>query len=46
MAIKGLKPGREIKKVLDYILKQCFNNPLITKEEYLKHVKGYKIIKK
>lgn len=34
-----------IKEVLDYIIKLCFNNPLITKEECLKHVKGYKIIK-
>lgn len=42
--IKGIKPGREIKKVLDYVLKLCFNNPLITKEECIKHVRGYKII--
>ena len=44
MVIKGLKPGREIKEVLDYVLKLCFNNPLITKEECIKHVRGYKII--
>jgi len=44
--IKGIKPGREVKKVLNYVLKLCFNNPLITKEDCFKHIKGYKIIKK
>lgn len=44
MAIKGIKPGREVKEVLDYVLKLCFNNPLLTKEECIKHVRGYKII--
>ena len=44
MAIKGIKPGREVKDVLDYVLKLCFNKPLLTKEECIKHIKGYKII--
>ena len=43
MAIKGLKPGREVKECLDYALKLAFNNPKIDKETLLKHIKGYKV---
>lgn len=43
MAIKGLKPGREVKEYLDYALKLAFNNPKIDKETLLKHIKGYKV---
>ena len=45
MAIKGLKPGREVKECLDYALKLAFNNPKIDKETLLKHIKGYKVKK-
>lgn len=43
MAYKGIKPGREVKEYLDYILKLCFVNPSISKEECLKAIKNYKI---
>ena len=43
MAIKGLKPGREVKECLDYALKLAFNSPKIDKETLLKHIKGYKV---
>lgn len=46
MEVRGIKQGREVKEVLDYILKLCFNNPKITKEECLKRAKGYKSNKK
>lgn len=46
MRVKGLKPGREVKECLDYALKLAFNNPKMTKEEFLKYIKGYNIKKK
>lgn len=45
MEVKGLKPGKEIKEYLEYALKLAFNKPNITKEELLKHIKGYNIKK-
>ena len=43
MEIKNLKPCKEVKECLDYAMKLAFNKPKITREELIKHVKGYKL---
>lgn len=43
MEIKNLKPCKEVKECLDYAMKLAYNNPKITKNELLKHIKGYKL---
>ena len=45
MMVKGLKPGREVKECLDYALKIAFNNPKLSKEEFLKLIKSYNLKK-
>lgn len=45
MAIKGIKPGVQVKECLDYLLKLAFNNPLMEKEVMKKHLLGYKFQK-
>jgi putative nucleotidyltransferase with HDIG domain len=45
MRVKGLKPGREVKECLDYALKIAFNNPKLSKEEFLKLIKSYNLKK-
>lgn len=41
---KGIdKPGPIVKKYLDYVIKLWLNNPKITKEECLKHIKNLKV---
>ena len=40
MTFKGIKPGREIKDYQEYMLKLCFNNPTLTKEELLDKIKN------
>jgi hypothetical protein len=45
MEIKGIQPGPEVKECLDYLLKLAMVNPLRDKEEFIKHLKGYKIKK-
>ena len=42
MEIKGIKPGPEVKECLDYLLKLAFVNPQRGKEEFVKHLKGYR----
>ena len=43
MLVKNLKPGPEIKKYLDYMLKLCFNNPKVTKDELLQKIINLKV---
>lgn len=40
---KGIQPGPQVKKYIDYITKLWLNNPLITKEECFKHIKNVKL---
>lgn len=42
MKLKGLEPGPAVKECLDYLMKLAFANPLRDKEEFVKHLKGYK----
>ena len=44
MELKGLEPGPAVKDCLEYLMKLAFANPLRDKEEYVKHLKGYKPI--
>jgi poly(A) polymerase len=43
MEIKGLGPGPQIKKCQDYLMALAFNNPLMTREEAIKFLKGYRL---
>lgn len=42
MAIKGLKPGRAVKECLDFLMKLAYVDPLRSKENFVKHLIGYK----
>lgn len=42
MTLKGIKPGLAVKDCLDYLMKLAFVNPLRDKEEWTKHLVGYK----
>lgn len=42
MSIKGLKPGPHIKECMDYLMKIAFVNPLQSREEFEKLLKGFK----
>lgn len=44
MAIKGLKPGPQVKECMAYLLKVAFVDPLRTKEEFEKLLKGYRFL--
>ena len=39
MEVKKIGPGKEVKKYLDYLLEQAFENPHITREECLDLIK-------
>lgn len=41
MEIKGIKPGPAVKLCNEYLLKLAFVNPLRSKEEFIKHLKGF-----
>lgn len=43
MDIKGLPPCQAVKECLDYLIKLAFVNPQRDKEEFIKHLKGYKL---
>lgn len=43
MEIKGIGPGQEVKECLNYLLKLAFVNPLMDKEEVIKHLKEYRL---
>ena len=43
MELKALKPGLAVKECLEYLMKTAFVNPLMTKEEFIKLLIGYRI---
>ena len=43
MEIKGLAPGPQIKKCQDYLMALAFNNPLMTRDEAVKFLKGFRL---
>lgn len=43
MEIKGIQPGKDVRKCLDYAMKLAYNNPKMDRELMLKHIKGYKL---
>lgn len=43
MQLKGIMPGLEVKDCLDYMLKLAYVNPMRDKEEFVKHLKGYRL---
>ena len=43
MELKALKPGPAVKECLEYLMKTAFVNPLMTKEEFIKLLMGYRI---
>lgn len=45
MNAKGIKAGKEVGECLEYALKLAYNNPKMSKDEMLKHVKGYHLKK-
>ena len=45
MTIKGLKPGPHVKECIEYLMKVALVNPLRSREEFVKLLKGYKLQK-
>lgn len=45
MAIKGLKPGPQVKECMEFLMKVAFVNPLQSREEFEKLLKGYRLSK-
>ncbi len=43
MEIKGLQPGPQVKECLDYLMKLAFVNPVRDKDEFIVHLKGYRL---
>lgn len=43
MRIKVLKPGPEVKEVLEYLLKLAFVDPLRGDDQWMKHLVGYRL---
>lgn len=43
MELKGIGPGLKVKECLDYLMKLAFVNPVRDKEEFVKHLKGYRL---
>ena len=43
MQIKGLGPGPQIKKCQDYLMALAFNNPLMTRDEAVKFLRGFRL---
>lgn len=43
MEIKDLQPGPQVKECLDYLMKLAFVNPLRDRDEFIVHLKGYKL---
>ncbi len=43
MEIKGLEPGPQVKECLDYLMKLAFVNPLRDRDEFIVHLKGYRL---
>lgn len=40
MEIRNIKPGKEVKKILDYLFEEAFKNPKITRDECVEIVKN------
>lgn len=40
MEIRNIKPGKEVKKILDYLFEEAFKNPKITRDECVEIVKS------
>ena len=45
MTVKGLKPGPHVKECIEYLMKVALVNPLRSREEFVKLLKGYKLQK-
>ena len=43
MQLKGIRPGKEVRECLDYLLKLAFVNPKMDREEIINHLRGYHI---
>lgn len=43
MEIKGLQSGPQVGECLDYLLKIAFARPHVTKDEIVRHLKGYRL---
>ena len=43
MEVRKIKPGEEVKRCLEYSIKLAYNNPKMSKELFLKHIKSYRI---
>lgn len=43
MTIKGIKPGPQVKECIDFLMKTAFVNPLQSREEFEKQLKGYRL---
>jgi hypothetical protein len=43
MEIKGLGPGPQIKKCQDYLMALAFNDPLMSRDEAVKFLKGFRL---
>ena len=44
MRIKGIEPGPAVQECLDYLLKLAFVDPRRSKDDYIKLLRGYRII--
>ena len=42
MEIRNIKPGKEVKKILDYLFEEAFKNPKITRDECVEIVNNLK----
>lgn len=40
MEIRNIKPGKEVKKILDYLFEEAFKNPKITRDECVEIIKS------
>ena len=40
MEIRNIKPGKEVKKIIDYLFEEAFKNPKITRDECVEIVKN------
>ena len=43
MEYKNLKPGPDVRKYMNFILKECYANPLISKSDALRTIKNLKV---
>ena len=43
MTIKGLKPSPQVKECMEYLIKVAYVDPLQSREEFEKLLKGYRL---